>query len=176
MATKSILRLKSSLQESILDMLNSQIKMEAHSMAGYLAMSAWCHEQGLVQLGEYYKSQSEEEREHMLKIYDYIIDMGGKAISPDVHNVQHDFMDLRALFEMALEMEVEITDSFNKMSAECIRNADFQTLRFFDWFLDEQKEEEDYARRALEIYDLIGTELDGLFKIDYQVSKLGKTE
>ncbi|TAH26636.1 MAG: ferritin [Cytophagales bacterium] len=174
MGTKSILRLKSSLQESILDMLNAQIKMEAHSTSAYLAMSAWCHEQGLIECGDYYKHQSDEEREHMLRIYDYIIDMGGKAISPEVSNIQHEFADLRALFELALEMEVAITDSFNKMSATCVKNADFQTLKFFDWFLEEQKEEEDNARRALEIYDLIGIELDGLFQIDHQVAKLGK--
>lgn len=168
-----MLRLKSSLQESILDLLNNQIKMEAHSSAAYLAMSAWCHEQGLIECGDYFKQQSNEEREHMLKIYDYIIDMGGKAISADVSNIKHDFSDLKELLDTALEMEISITDSFNKMSATCIKNSDFQTLRFFDWFLDEQKEEEDNARRAIEIYELIGTELDGLFKIDHQIAKLG---
>lgn len=169
---KTLLRLKTSLQESVQDMLNKQMEMESHSSAQYLAMSAWCHEQGLIETGEYFKKQSEEERTHMLKLYDYLIDMGGRALSPEVKNIQNDFTDLKAILEQYLEMEISITESFNKMTDACMKAKDFQTVKFFEWFLTEQMEEEDQARRTLEIYELIGTELDGLFKIDHQIGKL----
>lgn len=170
---KTLLRMKTSLQESVQDMLNKQMEMEAHSSAVYLGMSSWCHEQGLIKSGEYFKKQSHEEREHMLRIYDYMIDMGGRAISPTVNDVQNDFTDLKSLLELYLEMEIKITESFNKMTGACMKVNDFQTVKFFDWFLNEQIEEEDNARRTLEIYELIGTELDGLFKIDHQIGELG---
>jgi ferritin len=172
MATKSALRMKTSLQEGVLDMLNEQMKMEAHSSALYLSMSAWCHDQGLIETGDYFKRQSEEERSHMLKIYDYIIDMGGRAISPEVTNIQTDFSDLKDVLETALEAEIKITDSFNRMTGACMKMNDFQTVKFFDWFLNEQMEEEDQARRTIEIYELIGTELDGLYNIDREIGKL----
>lgn len=169
---KTLLRMKTSLQESVQNMLNEQMTMEAHSSAVYLGMSSWCHEQGLIKTGEYFKKQSAEEREHMLRIFDYMIDMGGRAISPTVSDVQNDFTDLKSLLELYLEMEIKITESFNKMTGACIKVNDFQTVKFFDWFLNEQIEEEDNARRTLEIYELIGTELDGLFKIDHQIGEL----
>lgn len=169
---KTLLRMKTSLQESVQNMLNEQMAMEAHSSAVYLGMSSWCHEQGLIKTGEYFKKQSAEEREHMLRIFDYMIDMGGRAISPTVTDVQNDFTDLKSLLELYLEMEIKITESFNKMTGACIKVNDFQTVKFFDWFLNEQIEEEDNARRTLEIYELIGTELDGLFKIDHQIGEL----
>ena len=65
----SVLRLKTSLQDSVLDLLNEQIAMEAHSEASYLSMSAWCYAQGLVGCGEFFKKQSGEEREHMMKLF-----------------------------------------------------------------------------------------------------------
>lgn len=164
--------MKTSLQESVQNMLNEQMTMEAHSSAVYLGMSSWCHEQGLIKTGEYFKKQSAEEREHMLRIFDYMIDMGGRAISPTVSDVQNDFTDLKSLLELYLEMEIKITESFNKMTGACIKVNDFQTVKFFEWFLNEQIEEEDNARRTLEIYELIGTELDGLFKIDHQIGEL----
>lgn len=164
--------MKTSLQESVQNMLNEQMTMEAHSSAVYLGMSSWCHEQGLIKTGEYFKKQSAEEREHMLRIFDYLIDLGGRAISPTVTDVQNDFTDLKSLLELYLEMEIKITESFNKMTGACIKVNDFQTVKFFDWFLNEQIEEEDNARRTLEIYELIGTELDGLFKIDHQIGEL----
>lgn len=169
---KTLLRMKTSLQESVQNMLNEQMTMEAHSSAVYLGMSSWCHEQGLIKTGEYFKKQSAEEREHMLRIFDYMIDMGGRAISPTVTDVQNDFTDLKSLLELYLEMEIKITESFNKMTGACIKVNDFQTVKFFEWFLNEQIEEEDNARRTLEIYELIGTELDGLFKIDHQIGEL----
>ncbi|TAF72913.1 MAG: ferritin [Bacteroidetes bacterium] len=169
---KTLLRMKTSLQESVQNMLNEQMTMEAHSSAVYLGMSSWCHEQGLIKTGEYFKKQSAEEREHMLRIFDYMIDMGGRAISPTVSDVQNDFTDLKSLLELYLEMEIKITESFNKMTGACIKVNDFQTVKFFEWFLNEQIEEEDNARRTLEIYELIGTELDGLFKIDHQIGEL----
>jgi ferritin len=148
--------------------------MVAHSSAAYLAMSAWCHDQGLIETGEYFKIQSNEEREHQLKIYDFLIETGARAISPEVKNVKNDFENLKEILELALNMEISITESFNKITDTCFKNKDYQTIKFLEWFLAEQIEEEDNARRAIEIYELIGTELDGLFKIDHQIGKLLK--
>jgi len=171
---KSLTRLKTSLQDNIQDILNAQIAMEAHSSAIYLAMSAWCHQQGLVECASYFKKQSGEEREHQLRIFDYICDMGGAAISPSIPEVMHHYTSLKEVLETALEQEIKITESFNRIVDTCIKAKDFQTVKFCDWFLTEQMEEEQQARRALEIFDLIGTEADGLFKIDHQIGKLAK--
>ena len=66
METTSILRQKTSLQDSVLDILNKQMGVEAHSSALYLSMSAWCYSQGLRGCGEYFRKQAAEEREHMM--------------------------------------------------------------------------------------------------------------
>ncbi|MCS7005737.1 MAG: ferritin [Cytophagales bacterium] len=171
---KSLTRLKTSLQDIIQDILNKQMVMEAESSAMYLAMSAWCHQQGLIECASYFKKQSGEEREHMLRIFDYICDMGGIAISPAVAEVKHEYSSLKEVLETALEQEIKITESFNRIVDTCIKAKDYQTVKFCDWFLEEQMEEEQQARRALEIHDLIGTENDGLFKIDHQIGKLAK--
>ncbi|SMO71687.1 ferritin [Solitalea koreensis] len=170
---KTALRFKTSLQENIQDLLNDQIAMEAHSSSAYLAMSAWCHVQGLQGTANFYRKQSGEERNHMMKIFDYIADAGGHPISPDVKDIPKNFNNLHDLLLASLEMEVKITESFNKIVEQCNKSRDFQTARFLDWFLDEQLEEEKTARRAIELYELIGTEGTGLFRIDHEIEKLG---
>ncbi len=169
---KSLIRLKTSLQENIQEILNQQIEMEAHSSATYLSLSAWASQQGLVGVATYFKKQAAEETMHMMKIFDYICEMGGIAISPEVKNVPSGFDSLKTILELALESEIKITESFNKIMDACYKSKDFQTATFCTWFLTEQMEEEQQARRALEIHDLIGFEFDGLFKIDHQIGKL----
>jgi ferritin len=168
----SVIRLKTSLQESVLDLLNQQIAMEAHSSASYLSMAAWCYGQGLSGCGDYFKKQSGEEREHMLKLFHFIVDAGALPISPDVVKIERSFEGLRDVFVTALDMEISITNNFNKISDHCHKVKDYQTARFLHWFLDEQLEEEQQARRTIELYDLIGTENGGLYRIDKEVYKL----
>lgn len=170
-----LLRIKTSLQERIQELLNNQIAMEAHSSALYLAMSAWCSVHGLQESAKFYKKQSGEERGHMLRIFDYVAEVGGYAISPEVKDIPQTFENLFEVLSKALEAEIKITESFNFMTDECHKAKDFQTAKFLQWFLVEQLEEEKTARRALELYELIGNDNDGLFKIDHQIGKLAES-
>lgn len=170
----SVLRRKSSLKEEIVNIINKQIAMEAHSAATYQAMSSWLHTQGLLESAKYFRKQSDEERAHMYKFVDYIQDMGGHALSPEIINVKNEYTDLREILDTFLESEIKVTESINNIADLSVRLKDYQTFQFLGWFLDEQKEEEDKARRTIEIYELIGTELDGLFKIDKYIGKLAE--
>ena len=175
MKTTSILRQRTSLQDSVLDILNKQMGVEAHSSALYLSMSAWCYAQGLNGCGSFFRTQAAEEREHMMKIFNYIADAGALAISPEVTKVERGFEDLRSIFVMALEQEIEITENFNKMTEHCQKVRDYQTARFLQWYLDEQFEEEQQARRCIEIFDLMNAK-DALYDIDREIHNLKKKD
>jgi len=175
MNTATILRQKTYLQDSVLDTLNKQMGVEARSSAIYLSMSAWCYAQGLRGCGEFFRKQAHEEREHMMKIFNYIVEAGALAVSPEVTNVERTFDDLRSIFVMALDQEIEITENFNKMTELCQKNRDFQTARFLQWYLDEQREEEWQARRCIEIFDLMNAK-DALYDIDREIHNLKKKD
>jgi len=175
METTSILRQKTSLQDSVLDSLNRQMGVEAHSSAMYLSMSAWCYAQGLRGTGEFFRKQAAEEREHMMKIFNYIANAGALAVSPEVTNVGRAFEDLRSILVMALEQEIKITENFNKITEHCQKVRDYQTARFLQWYLDEQYEEERQARRCIEIFDLMNSK-DALYDIDREIHNLKKSD
>ena len=109
---KDIMRIKCLLSEDNETLLNQQIKKEAHSSAIYLAMASWCNQNGFDYSADYFFKQSEEERMHQLKLFKYVLDMGGRAVSPDVNNIKQDYTTLREVFEDALEAEIGITQSF----------------------------------------------------------------
>ncbi|MBS7563783.1 ferritin [Mucilaginibacter sp. Bleaf8] len=169
---KDIMRIKSLLSTDIEALLNQQIKKEAHSSALYLAMASWCNQNGFDYSSDYFSKQSDEERYHQLKLFKYVLDMGGSAISPEVSGIKHDYTSLREVFEDALEQEVAITQSFKNIAANCMKEQDFVTFEFLNWFMKEQREEEYKARRALELFEVIGEEGTGLWEIDKHVNKI----
>ena len=169
---KDLVSLKTSMVEEIENVLNHQIKTEAHASSTYLSMSTWCGENGYENSAGFFANQAEEERAHMLKLFNYVNDRGGRAISPEITNVPNDFYSLKALFEQTLEMEMNVTRLFNDLAEKCIRQKDFVTFQFIQWFLEEQIQEEYIARRILELFDLIGEEGTGRWEIDKQVQQV----
>lgn len=169
---KDLLRLKTSLSEEIENILNEQIRYEAFASSLYLSMSSWCDQQGLDFSAEFFERQSGEERQHMLKLFKYINDRGGKAISPEVTQIPQDFPTFRSLFEKTLEQEMFVTQQFNVIADKCMKARDYVTFNFVQWFLEEQVEEEYIARRILDLFEVIGEEGTGKWEIDRHVPKV----
>ncbi|WPP50111.1 ferritin [Catalinimonas niigatensis] len=169
---KDLLRLKTSLTEEVEGLLNEQIKMEARSSAVYLAMASWCERHGFDNSANFFYRQSDEERGHMLKIFKYINDVGGAAVSPEILNIPSEFDSFRGVFEEALQQEIAVTQSLNRIAGKCQKLLDFTTFNFLAWFLNEQVEEEYIARRCLELFEVIGEEGVGQYMIDEQIVKV----
>lgn len=166
---RDLVRQKTSLHEEIEKILNDQIKQEAQASATYLSMASWCDQHGFANSTDFFYKQSGEEREHMLKIFKYVNDVGGKAISPEITDISSNYNSLRAIFEQALEQEIANTQSINRIVDQCYKAKDYTTVNFLQWFLQEQIEEEYIARRALELFDVIGEEGVGIYMIDKKI-------
>lgn len=169
---KDLMRIKSLLSAEIEAVINQQIKKEAHSSALYLSMASWCNQNGFDFSSDYFFKQAEEERQHQLKFFKYVLDMGGNAISPEVTNVKADFNSFREVFEEALEQEISVTQSIKAIANKCHKEQDYVTLEFLNWFFKEQREEEYKARRALELFEVIGEEGTGRWQIDKHVGQI----
>lgn len=153
-------------------LLNKQIVMEGKSSAAYLSMASWCDTQGFEISAEFLYKHSEEERMHMLKLFHYVNAAGGHALQPEISGIHHTFKTLREVFESVLVHEIEVTKSINDIVDQCLQIKDFATFNFLQWYVNEQREEETLARRAVEIFDIIGEEGVGLWMIDQEVGKL----
>ncbi len=174
---KNLLRDKTSLKEDIELMLNAQAKMEAEASSKYLAMASWLERNGFERSAGYLYKQAEEEREHFLKIFRYINEVGGNAVTPVTGEVQLEYPDLKSVFEAALQSEIAVTHSINRLVGQCRANHDYATEEFLMWYVKEQREEEKNARRALELFDLIDVNsANGLFLLDKEIAKIGGHE
>lgn len=171
---KDLARQKLSIHVDSMDLLNEQIKKEAHSSSIYLAMASWCDQNALNNSASFFYDQATEEREHMMKIFKFIIDNGGIAYSPEVSNINHDYNSLEEIFETALDQEISITKSIHNIVLRCRKVQDLNTEFFLQWFIQEQMEEEQTIRRALDLFDLMETEGLGLKMIDERIAHIRK--
>ena len=169
---KQMVTTKRSLTLETEERLNQQILLEGKSSAYYLSMASWCDKEGYSTSSDFLYSHSEEERQHMLKLFGYANNAGGHALQPEITGIPHDFKSLHEIFELILEHEIEVTKSINKLVDHCFSIKDFTTFHFLQWFVLEQREEEMLARRALELFDIIGEDGVGLWTIDQEIGKL----
>ncbi|WP_461534004.1 ferritin [Sinomicrobium sp.] len=171
---KDLVRQKLSINVEVMDLLNKQVAIEAHSSAIYLAMASWCDRNALNCSAQFFYEQAEEEREHMMKIFRFINDNGGMAYSPEIPSISHDFDSLEAIFEASLDQEIEVTKSIHNIVAKCRKVNDFGTENFLQWFVKEQMEEEQTMRNILDLFELMGSDGIALKLIDERISSIGE--
>lgn len=156
--------------------LNQQIELECYASFLYLAMASWCDKQGLEGGAKFMHRQSEEERDHMLRIFHYISEVDGFAIVPPVNQPPLEFESARAMFQEVYEHEQKVTNSINKIVSLCYEENDYTTLNFLQWYVEEQREEEALMRTIMDRIKLIGDGPQSLYYIDKEIEKINKAE
>jgi ferritin len=144
------------LKPEVEKILNIQVEKEAYSSHLYLAMASWAEIHGLNGVADWLYAQADEEKLHMLKIVRYINERDGKAVIPAIKQPPADFQGIKVMFEMVLEHEQFISASINEIVGICVKENDFTTQNWVQWFVNEQIQEEASAREILDKLNLVG--------------------
>lgn len=158
------------MNKTIEKLLNSQIKYEAQASIQYLAMASWADAQGYNGIAEFFYSQSEEERVHMIKLVKFVNERSGKVIIPELDKPKSDYKGLNELFERFLESEVFVTEQINHVIYECLQQKDYNVHNFMQWYVTEQLEEEAMARTLLDKLNIIGNDKSGHYLFDRDIN------
>jgi ferritin len=156
--------------------LNEQIALEGYASYLYLSMASWCEKKTLTGCAAFMFRQSEEEREHMLRIFHYINDVGEHAITPAIPQPPSEWPSIQNLFEQVFAHEQKVSASIDKLVMKCYEEKDHKTLNFLQWYVDEQREEETLMRTILDRIRLIGEGPQSLYYIDKEISAINKKE
>jgi ferritin len=158
------------LSNSIQEALNNQLKLEAESSQAYLAMACWCEIQpGLDGVADFFFQQSEEERIHMLKLLRFINERGGFALIPALAQPIVTFKGIKSLFEDFLQHEIVVSTSINELVDLALKEKDYATHNFLQWYVAEQIEEEKTARILNDKLELVGDDKSGLYLFDRDI-------
>jgi ferritin len=130
------------LKKDLSTALNNQINLEFFSSYIYLAMSAYFSGLNLGGFARWMYLQSLEETEHGMKIFNYIVERGGKVELKGIEDPALSYASPLAAFEAALAHEQKVTRSIASLLELAQSKKDHATEIFLQWFVKEQVEEE----------------------------------
>ena len=153
------------ISEKIEAAYNRQITAELYASNLYLAMGAYFDSLAFRGFGHWLRLQSEEERQHALRIIDIVVDRGGTV---EIHGIETPgtFESPLAVYEQVLAQEQKVTRMFHALSDLAEAESDHTTLVELEWFLLEQVEEERVSGDLLKKVRLLKDSPSGMLELD----------
>jgi len=153
--------------------LNNQVNKEIFSSYLYLAMSANAIAMGYKGAGNWFRVQFQEELEHALKFYNYLISQGEVIELGAIDKPAVGYKTLLNMFEDTLKHEKLVTKSLNTLMDLAVSEKDYATQTMLQWFITEQIEEEANDTDIIAMIKMAGTSTGTLFMVDKQLGKRG---
>lgn len=158
------------LNKEIVAKINKQINFELYSAYVYLDISNYYADLNLNGFANWFKIQTQEERDHAMLFMDYLLQNGEKIVLTDIKGPAFNFTDFRQPAMEAYEHEIKVTAAIHDIYGAAYELKDFRTMQFLDWFVKEQSEEEKNTDEIIKRYDLFGSDAKGLYLIDSELA------
>lgn len=154
------------LAKKVQSALNDQIQREMQSAYIYLGMSAYCESESLPGMAAWFRRQFDEEQQHALKLYDFVLDRDGTVELKPMTAASTSYSSPLSVFETALEHERKVSAAINELYDLVLREKDFASQALLDWFVTEQVEEEKIVGQIVDDLKRIGSDGNGMFQLD----------
>ena len=161
------------IEPTIEEALGKQINQEFTAAYNYLGMSAYFDSQSLDGFANWMQIQHDEEVEHGMRLFRYLLDRGGKIELKAIPAPQSEYANTVSVFETALEQERENSRCINQLYELATKSNDFATKSHLQWFLDEQVEEEKSIEDIIAMLRLAKDDVSALLFLN---DKLGSRE
>ena len=146
------------LSETLTQGLNTQMTKEAHASQIYLSYGSWASNMGFEGVANFLFRHAQEERNHMMKILEYILSRGARVKVEAIAAPPQDPVSMLNCFEKVFEHEVDNTNGIYKLVKMSFTEEDWATWNFMQWFVKEQTEEESLALNLLDKIKIAGGE------------------
>jgi ferritin len=146
--------------------INQQIQLEMSSAYSYLGMSAYFHYESLSGFAQWFQIQYEEELQHALRLFHYLIDREGQIKLAPIEAPKGKYDSPLAVFKTAQKMEQSNTASINELYKLAVSLNDHATISHLQWFVDEQVEEEKNIGEALALVERAGNDPNAILYLN----------
>ncbi len=153
--------------------LNAQIHAEQYSAQLYLAMSAAMEAKSFRGFAKWLRVQAAEETAHAMKLFDFLLDRGGKPELQVIQAPPTAFGGPIETFEEVLKHEQSITSKINDLFALARAEKDFASEITLQWYVTEQVEEESTVGQILDRLHAIGDQGGAIWYLDKEMGKRG---
>jgi ferritin len=151
------------------DAMNEQVKNELESYYIYLSMAAWFHEQNLDGMAHWMRCQAHEETIHAMKLFDHILERGGKVRLLNLKQLKTTWKSPLEAFQDADRHEKFISGKIMDLTKICREQSEFPSEPILAWFNEEQIEEEGNTGKIVADLQRVGKGREGLLMIDREL-------
>ena len=155
---------------ALAEAFNRQITLELESSLAYLQMAAYFDARSLKGMSSWMRVQSEEERAHALRFFDYVLSRGNDVAIGSTAAPVPSFSSAAEVFELALAQEQKVSASIAELYKAASADADAASFPLLQWFLQEQVEEEATVSEILDQLQLIGGDGGALLMLDRELA------
>ena len=155
------------------DAMNEQINKELYSSYLYLSMAAYFEDKNLMGFAHWMRLQADEEREHGMKFYDFILDRGGRVYLKGIDGPGTDWKSNLEVAEEVAAHEAKVTKSINDLYELALKENDYASQVMLQWFISEQVEEEKNAGELVAKLKMIEDKGTAVLMLDHRLSKRG---
>jgi ferritin len=127
-------------------LLCRQVGVEFYSAYLYYMIAAICQSKGLVGFQAWFERQGDDEIDHAMKVYKYLVDTGSQVVLPEIPSpdVSPD-AEIAELAQTVLDHEMSVTKDWQAIGRLSKTQDNAATCKMVQDFMDEQIEEEDAA-------------------------------
>ena len=154
------------INEKLQKAFNDQINKELYSEYLYLAMKTYFLEQNLMGFVNWFDVQVQEEHAHAMGMFDYLNERGGNIELMAIDKPVVEGTTPLEIFEQVLKHEEFVTSRINALYDVAEETKDRAAMKFLDWYLKEQVEEEASVGGVLATLKLIGDDKKALLLLD----------
>jgi ferritin len=156
------------------DAMNEQINKELYSSYLYLSMAAYFEDQNLPGFAKWMRTQEGEEREHGMKLYDFLVDRGGRVALKAIAAPESDWKSPLELFKQVAAHEAAVTASIHNLYETALKEKDYAAQTMLQWFITEQVEEEKNAAEIVAQLELVEARGTAVLMLDHRLGKRGE--
>lgn len=158
------------ISQELNEKINAQIGSEFGASMQYLHIAAYFAGETLPAMAEFFFKQAEEEGEHAMKFLHFLLETGAEVKIPAIAESKSSFTSAEEAVGAAVEWEKQVTREIYALKEIAIKDKDYISQNFLDWYVNEQLEEMSSMDTLFNMVKRVGEK--NLFMLEGPVSKM----
>lgn len=157
------------MNDTVKSLLNEQINKELYSAYLYLDMANYFEDQNLDGFANWFYVQAQEETDHAMLMRRYLLNNSEQVTLTKIEAPTLKYGSFKDPLFSAYEHELTVTASIHNIYDKAYSAKDFRTMKFLDWFVNEQGEEEKNTDELIKKFDLYAGDSKGLYMLNSEL-------
>ena len=159
------------ISKKVAEELLKQADREFLSERLYIAMEYYFKSLDLNGYARLFNDYALEERAHAYKMLDFLDDHNCSTKISGIEDVLTTYSSPKDVFEKAYAHELQVTKWITDIYKLAIKEGDIASQKFLDWYIEEQREEEDKMFERLNRLKLAGDNMAAILFLEKEDGK-----